>query len=83
MDTREVVRNYIGVVTRASGVHLDAIMEELSKFGVVVKVDRELPEENSGKHTWYDDDYGQAGRIGYRLAIEDVEEAGYVAVEPL
>ena len=56
------------------------IIRYLQSEGYVLKVDRELPNENSGKHTWYEDDLGEAGRIGYRLAINDVEEAGYVAV---
>ena len=59
------------------------ILEFLHSQGVVLKIDRELPDENSGKHTWYEDDLGEAGRIGYRLAINDVDEAGYVAVESL
>jgi len=49
---------------------------KLKELGVVIKVDRELPQR-----TWYDDWGGDSGKAGYELALEDM--AGYEVVEPL
>ena len=58
------------------------LMEYLHFEGVVIKVERELPDKNVN-HTWYKDEFGEAGKIGYDLAVKDMCDADYVAVEPL
>lgn len=32
---------------------------------------RELPDKNKN-HTWYQDDCGEAGKVGYDLALQDI-----------
>ena len=59
-----------------------AILAYLDSEGVVIKVERELPDKNVN-HTWYKDEFGEAGKIGYDLAVKDMCDADYVAVEPL
>ena len=56
--------------------YTDEILRFQSDRGVVIKVDRELPER-----TWYKDWGGESGEASYKLALEDM--AGYVAVKPL
>ena len=49
----------------------------LHSKGIVIKVERELGfarVDGTGRELWYD---------GYKAAMDDYEEAGYVAVEPL
>ena len=78
MTKQEEVDKILIKYTGKTGEHLDAVKRELSEAGVVIKGEGELPNENSGKHNWYDDDYGEAGRIGYRFAQQDMLTAGWV-----
>ncbi len=51
------------------------VLDYLHSEGVVIKVDRELPEDL--------DVWKETRRGGYFIGSEALEEAGYVAVEPL
>jgi len=57
------------------------IMQYLHSQGVVIKVEGELPD--SKDFHWYNDWGGQCGRSGFELALKEIKEAAYVAVEPL
>ena len=54
--------------------YADDILSFLHSQGCVLKVDRELPDKNKN-NTWYDDDLGEAGKIGYDLGVEDALKA--------
>ena len=44
---------------------------------VVVKArDQELPDKNAN-NTWYDDDYGRAGKVGWDLCAYDMLKANF------
>jgi len=64
----------------------DQILIYLHSQGVVIKVDRELPEHWGNKIDWRNKKLNEAGKAYskvYYVAQEDMLKAGYVAVEPL
>jgi len=96
MATREEIREGIKKFLQGTahngyydGLEL-RLIEELASQGVVIKVDRELPyateETVFGRLTWpvplMDPAHGTYIEV-YRLAQQDLGEAGFVAVEPL
>ena len=55
------------------------LMERLTKIGVVIKVEMELPMPScSGT-----EDFRNAYRAGGERILDDIEKAGYTAIEPL
>lgn len=54
-----------------------AKIDQSTQRAAVVKKEAELPDENKN-HTWYKDDYGEAGRMGYKLGQQDMLSAGFV-----
>jgi len=85
MTKQEEIREGIAIILESAGASKKwtlNILEFLRSQGVVIKVDRELPDKNAN-NTWYDDDLGEAGKIGWELGVEDMLKAGYVAIEPL
>lgn len=84
MIKQEEIDRILTRYTGRTGIHLDVVKRELSKAGVVIKVDRELPEN---PYTFEEPTYTITQMIdgwmhkGYEKAQEDM--AGYVAVEPL
>ena len=69
-----VIRGYEGA-ERWSGVITDGLLGYLHSQGVVIKVDRELPDMPCYSHT--------REKTAYSRSQEDMLNAGYVAVEPL
>jgi len=45
------------------------VLNKVFKEDLYLKVENPLPNENA--HSWYSDDYGEAGRIGYKLCQQD------------
>lgn len=62
---------------------IDAILAITDESGnrllLVRDPDQTLPDKNKG-HTWYKDDLGEAGKIGYDLALGDLLAQGWVKV---
>jgi len=69
--------------TGRTGADLNVVKRELSEAGVVIKVDRELPDSPWGFNA--DNGLTEARILtrGYYCAEHDMLMAGYVAVEPL
>lgn len=47
----------------------------------MIDSNQNLPNKDSN-HTWYEDDYGEAGRMGYDLAIQDIWKEGWRKLIP-
>ena len=87
MNKQEEIDRILTKHTGKTGSHLDMVKRELSEAGVVIKVDRELPELEHPKYLergiTSDEDllkFAQAIELATKI---DVLKAGYVAVEPL
>ena len=61
---------------------VNAILKDESERGVVIKVDRELPNNPYfGYELWDKESHDR--ELGYKEAQQDMLEAGYAAFEPL
>jgi hypothetical protein len=58
---------------------LKKVNDILSLGYVQLDKDQSMPNENE-TNTWYKDDLGEAGRIGYRLGQKDMRNAGFKKV---
>ncbi len=67
---------YVSALQMARLKEADVVLAYLHSQGVVIKVERELPER-----TWYNDWGGESGKAGYKLCQDDM--AGYEATIPL
>ena len=76
MAAREEIDRILAKYTGRTGMHLDVVKRELSKAGVVIRVERELPD--SRKYNFNDWREGW-----YKLAQEDMLKANCGFFEPL
>ena len=81
MTKREEIDSILLRAALEMGVHLDVVKGRLSELGVVIKVDRELPE---GSHYVVAGGRKRLVDLGYiKMGQQEMLAAGYVLVEPL
>ncbi len=84
MTKQEEVDKILTKYTGKTGSHLDVVKQELAEVGVVIKVDRELPDFR----TFFDSISNLSGEVKRQALLKYVrdvvlEEDGYVAVESI